>query len=75
MLSLVGDVGFCLDMSTHVSRVMLFARRVRVVYIYIYMLHVVAYKIQRICTFFFCDMDGRLGSEEDDTHTCHVCDI
>ena len=79
MLSLVGDVGFCLDMSTHVSRVMLFASRVRAIYIYIYiylyfyMPHVAAYKILRICTFFFCDMDGRLGSEEDDTHTHVSC--
>ena len=36
MLSLLGDVGFVLDMPTHVSLVMLFASRVRVVYIYKY---------------------------------------
>ena len=35
MLSLLGDVGFVLDMPTHVSLVMLFASRVRVIYIYI----------------------------------------
>ena len=32
--SLVGDVGLFLDMSTHVSLVMLFASRVRVIYIH-----------------------------------------
>ena len=36
MLSLLGDVGFVLDMPTHVSLVMLFASRVRVIYIYTY---------------------------------------
>ena len=34
MLSLLGDVGFVLDMPTHVSLVMLFASRVRVICIY-----------------------------------------